>query len=95
MKRSVPNRPPPTRLVAKSMSEEPPLVRMDELTGEELRDPAKLLSCIACIEYTHRREMKKLGERLTSLQKQYDISQARSIYADRALLDFMVDVDDR
>lgn len=96
MKRSVPNRPPPTRpAVAKPMSEEPPLVRMDELSGEELRDPTRLLSCIASIEYTHRREMKKLGERLTSLQKQYDHSQARRISADRALLDCMVDVDAR
>lgn len=96
MKRSVPNRPPPAPpVVCNPMSGDPPLMRMDELTGEELRDPAKLLSCIASIEYTHRREMKKLGERLTSLQKQYDRSQERRISADRALLDCMVDVDAR
>lgn len=96
MKRSVPNRPPPAPpVICNPMSREPPLVRMDELTGEELREPVKLLSCIASIEYTHRREMKKLGERLTSLQKQYDRSQERRISADRALLDCMVDVDAR
>ena len=35
MKRSVPNRPPPAPpVVCNPMSGEPPLVRMDELTGE-------------------------------------------------------------
>ena len=89
-KRSPPNRPAPARCYVN-----PPLVRMDELTGEELRDPKKLLSCIASMEYTHRKEMKTVGERLSTLQKKYDTSQCQRIKADRELLDCMVNLDAR